>query len=78
MSLIKVSSSRGDYVLINLHQVAWATVDVDDSDRATLITLHTMDGVAFQLRGDEAAFAQKALRDALGELPGASKTYRGD
>lgn len=72
MSLIKVSSSRGDYVLINLHQVAWATVDADDSGRATLITLHMMDGVAFQLRGDEAALAREALENTLGESPGAS------
>lgn len=67
MSLIKVSSSRGDHVLINLQQVAWATVDVDDSDRATLITLHMMDGAAFQLRGEEAALAQRTLTDTLGE-----------
>lgn len=78
MSLIKVSSSRGDYVLINLHQVAWATVDADDSGQATLITLHMMDGVAFQLRGNEAAFARKALREALGESPDASETHRED
>jgi hypothetical protein len=70
LSLIKVSSSRGDYVLLNLRQVAWATVDTEESGAAHRITLHMMDGVAFQLRGAEADYALKGLHGALGEPPG--------
>lgn len=47
MSLIKLSSSRGDYVLLNLRQIAWATVDTGESGAAHRTTLHMMDGVAF-------------------------------
>lgn len=69
MSLIKVSSSRGDYVIINLQQVAWATVEENERGGASKITLHTMDGVAFQLRGAEAEHALDGLRRTLGDLP---------
>jgi hypothetical protein len=43
MSFIKVSSSRGDYALVNLEQVAWATVETNEAGGASRITLHMVD-----------------------------------
>jgi hypothetical protein len=69
MGFIKVSSSRGDYALINLGQVSWATVDTNETGRTSRITLHMVDGATFQLRNTEAEFALEGLRADLGELP---------
>jgi hypothetical protein len=62
VGFIKVSSSRGDYALINLAQVSWATVDMNETGGTSRITLHMVDGATFQLRDVEAD---------LGELPSA-------
>ena len=69
MSLIRVSSTRGDYVLVNLEQVAWATVETDETGGASRITLHMVDGATFLLRDVEADLALKGLQTNLGELP---------
>ena len=69
MGFIKVSSSRGDYALINLAQVSWATVDMNETGGTGRITLHMVDGATFQLRDVEAEFALEGLRADLGELP---------
>ncbi len=69
MSFIEVSSTRGDYALVNLEQVAWATVDTDGAGGASRITLHMVDGATFSLRDAEAAFALEGLKADLGELP---------
>jgi hypothetical protein len=66
VSFIKVSSTRGDYALVNLEQVAWATVDTDGAGGASRITLHMVDGATFLLEGAE---AQRAL-EGLGGTPG--------
>ena len=66
MSFIDVSSTRGDYALVNLEQVAWATVDTDGAGGASRITLHMVDGTTFLLRDAE---AQRAL-EGLGGTPG--------
>lgn len=71
MALIKVSSTRGDYALINLEQVAWATVEASASGGASRVTLHMVDGATFSLRDTEAEFALEGLRADLGELPSA-------
>ena len=71
MGFIKVSSSRGDYALINLEQVSWATVDANETGGTSRITLHMVDGATFQLRDAEAEFALEGLRTDLGELPSA-------
>ena len=71
MSLIKVSSTRGDYVLINLEQVAWATVDENEMGGARRITLHMADDTTFSLKDVEAEFALEGLKASLGELPSA-------
>jgi hypothetical protein len=71
MGCIKVSSTRGDYALINLEQVAWATVETNASGTASRITLHMVDGATFSLRDAEAAFALEGLKADLGELPSA-------
>lgn len=70
LGFIKVSSTRGDYALINLEQVTWATVETDETGRASKITLHMVDGATFLLRDVEADFALKGLQSSLGELPG--------
>ena len=67
MSLIKVSSTRGDYALVNLEQVAWATVDTNEAGGASRITLHTADGATFLLRDAEAEYGLEGLRRDLGE-----------
>ena len=69
MGLIRVSSTRGDYVLVNLEQVAWATVETDETGGASRITLHMVDGATFLLRDVEADLALKGLQTNLGELP---------
>jgi hypothetical protein len=71
MGFIKVSSSRGDYALINLEQVSWATVDTHETGGTSRITLHMVDGATFQLRDVEAGFVLEGLRADLGELPSA-------
>ena len=63
MGCIKVSSTRGDYALINLHQVAWATVETSASGAASRITLHLVDGATFSLRDAEASFALEGLKE---------------
>jgi hypothetical protein len=67
MSLINVSSTRGDYVLVNLEQVAWATIDTNEAGGASRITLHMADGATFVLRDAEAEYALAGLRRDLGE-----------
>jgi hypothetical protein len=67
MSLINVSSTRGDYALVNLKQVAWATVDTNEAGGASRITLHMGDGATFLLRDAEAEHALEGLRRDLGE-----------
>ena len=67
MSLINVSSTRGDYALVNLKQVAWATVDTNQAGGASRITLHMVDGATFLLRDAEAEHALEGLRRALGD-----------
>ena len=71
MGLMKVASTRGDYVLVNLGQVAWSTVDLNETGGTRRITLHMVDGATFSLRDDEAEFALSGLRERLGELPSA-------
>ncbi len=71
MGLMKVSSSRGDYVLVNLRQVAWATVDNNETGGTRRITLHMVDGATFSLKDVEAEFALTGLKESLGELPSA-------
>jgi len=65
VSFIEVSSTSGDYALVNLEQVAWATVDTDEAGGASRITLHMVDGATFLLEGAE---AQRAL-EGLGSAP---------
>ena len=67
MSLINVSSTRGDYALVNLKQVAWATVDTNQAGGASRITLHMVDGATFLLRDAEAEHALQGLRSDLGD-----------
>jgi hypothetical protein len=67
MSSINVSSTRGDYALVNLEQIAWATVDIDDAGGASRITLHMVDGATFLLRDAEAEYALEGLRRDFGE-----------
>ena len=67
MSLIKVSSTRGDYALVNLEQVAWATVDTNEAGGASRITLHMADGATFLLRDAEAEYGLEGLSRDLGE-----------
>ena len=67
VGLIRVSSSRGDYVLVNLEQVAWATVDTNETGGASRITLHMVDGATFLLRDVEADLALQGLQTNLGE-----------
>jgi hypothetical protein len=69
MSFINVSSTRGDYALVNLEQVAWATVETNEAGGASRITLHMVDGATFLLRDAEAEHALKALSKDLGEPP---------
>ncbi len=71
MGLIRVSSTRGDYALVNLEQVAWATVETDEMGVASRITLHMVDGATFLLRDVEADLALQGLQTNLGELPSA-------
>jgi hypothetical protein len=71
MSFIKVSSTRGDYVLVNLAQVVWATVDTGGTGGVNRITLHMVDGATFSLKDVEAELALTGLETSLGELPGA-------
>ena len=68
MGCIKVSSTRGDYAIINLEQVAWATVETNASGTASRITLHMVDGATFSLRAAEAEFPPDGLKADLGEL----------
>jgi hypothetical protein len=70
VALIKVSSTRGDYALINLGQVTWATVETGASGGASRVTLHMVDGATFSLRDAEAELALEGLKKDLGELPG--------
>lgn len=67
MGLIDVSSTRGDYALINLEQVVWATVDTNQAGGTSRITLHMADGATFLLRDAEAEYALEGLRRDLGE-----------
>jgi hypothetical protein len=67
MSLINVSSTRGNYALVNLEQVAWATVDTNEGGGTSRITLHMVDGATFLLRDAEAEYALEGLRRDLGE-----------
>jgi len=69
VGLIEVSSTRGDYVLVNLEQVAWATVDANEAGGASRITLHMADGATFMLRDAEAESALEGLRTNLGQSP---------
>ncbi len=69
MGLIEVSSTRGDYALVNLEQVAWATVDTNETGGASRITLHMVDGATFMLRGAEAESALEGLKTDLGQSP---------
>ena len=71
MGFIKVSSTRGDYALVNLEQVAWATVETDETGKTSRTTLHMVDGATFLLRDVEADLALKGLQTNLGELPSA-------
>jgi hypothetical protein len=71
MGCIKVSSTRGDYALINLEQVAWATVETNETGGTSRITLHMVDGATFSLRDVEAEFVLDGLKADLGELPSA-------
>ena len=71
MGLIKVSSTRGDYVVVNLEQVAWATVDSNETGGTGRITLHMVDGATFSLNDVEAELALEGLKTSLGELPSA-------
>jgi hypothetical protein len=71
MGCIRVSSTRGDYALINLQHVAWATVETNAPGGASRITLHMVDGATFSLRDAEAEFALAGLKADLGELPSA-------
>jgi hypothetical protein len=71
VGFIKVSSSRGDYALINLEQVSWATVVTNETGATSRVTLHMVDGATFQLRDVEAEFALEGLRADVGELPSA-------
>lgn len=66
MSFIEVSSTRGDYALVNLEQVAWATVETDGAGGVSKITLHMVDGTTFLLRDAEA----KRAVEGLGGTPG--------
>jgi hypothetical protein len=67
MSLINVSSTRGDYALVKLEQVAWATVDTSQAGGASRKVLHMVDGATFLLRDAEAEYALAGLRRDLGE-----------
>jgi hypothetical protein len=67
LSFIEVSSTRGDYALVNLEQVAWATVDTNEAGEASRMTLHMVDGATFLLRDAEAEQALEGLRRNLGE-----------
>jgi len=67
MSFIDVSSTRGDFALVNLEQVAWATVETTEAGGASRITLHMVDGATFLLRDAEAKRALEGLRKDLGE-----------
>ena len=63
LGVIRVSSTRGDYALVNLAQVSWATVE------ASRVTLHMADGATFMLKGDEARSALEGLRPEAGNAP---------
>jgi len=67
MSFIDVSSTRGDFALVNLEQVAWATVETTEAGGASRITLHMVDGATFLQRDAEAKRALEGLRKDLGE-----------
>lgn len=71
MGFIKVSSTRGDYVLVNLAQVVWSTVDTNGTGGVSRMTLHMADGATFSLKDTEAELALTGLENSLGELPGA-------
>jgi hypothetical protein len=71
VGFIKVSSTRGDYALVNLEQVAWATVGTKEAAGTSRITLHMVDGATFDLRDVEAEFVLEGLKTDLGELPSA-------
>ncbi|CAA9450139.1 MAG: hypothetical protein AVDCRST_MAG37-2239 [uncultured Rubrobacteraceae bacterium] len=68
MTFIRVSSTRGDYVLINLEQVAWATVEERATSGTSRLTLHMVDGATFQLRDAEAEAVLAGLQTSLGEI----------
>ncbi len=72
MKLIEVSSTRGDYVLINLEQVVWATVEDSTTSGTSRVTLHMGDGATFQLRDAEAEAVLAGLQTSLGEPDAAS------
>ena len=69
VGLIEVSSTRGDYALVNLEQVVWATVDTNETGGVRRITLHMADGATFMLRDAEAGSALEGLRTDLGGAP---------
>jgi hypothetical protein len=71
VALIKVSSTRGDYVLINLEQVAWATIEERATSGTSRVTLHMVDGATFQLRDAEAEAVLAGLQTNLTEPGGA-------
>ncbi len=76
MGLIRVSSTRGDYALVNLGQVAWATVETNETGGTSRVTLHMADGATFVLLDVEAELALQGLRTDPGELPGAPGSPR--
>ena len=72
--------------MVNLEQVAWATVETNEAGRASRITLHMVDGATFLLRDAEAEHALAGLRrlakmergrDPVGSRPGRSRASCG-
>ena len=55
--------------MVNLEQVAWATVETNEAGEVSRITLHIVDGATFLLRDAEAEQALEALSKGLGEPP---------
>ena len=55
--------------MVNLEQVAWATVETNEAGGASRITLHMVDGATFLLRDAEAEHALEGLNKGLGGSP---------
>ena len=72
MSLMKVSGVRGGDMLLNLKQLAWASLRKDRAGNVTRVTLHMADGAIFPIEGDEVATTLEALQAELGLLPDTS------